>query len=135
MNFYVSIFKNAKILNLSRDGNGKAFTGTIEIEGQKLHVLNGGPRFKLNESFSLMINCETQEEVDNYWNKLISDGGEESMCGWCKDKFGLWWQVIPKQLGEFLSSPDREKANRAMQAMFTMRKIDIAKMSAAFEGN
>ena len=90
--------------------------------------------FKFNESFSLFVSVETQEEVDYYWNKLTADGGAESMCGWLKDKFGISWQIIPEALMKFMSSPDREKANRAMQAMLKMRKIDIAKLESAFNG-
>lgn len=135
MNFYISIFKNSKIYNVSRDANGKVFTVAFELEGQDYIGLNAGPRFKFNESISFFVNCEDQKEVDYFWNKLIADGGEESMCGWCKDKFGLWWQIIPKQLGELMGDPDREKSERVMDAMLKMQKIVVADLQKAYDGN
>lgn len=131
-NFYTSVFKGAKIVSIHRVGgpNGKVITGTIDIEGQLLHALNGGPMFKLTEAFSLMVNCETQEEVDNYWEKL-SAGGERSRCGWLKDKFGLSWQVIPTALGKLLGDPDPETAQRVMNAMLNMEKIVIKDLEKA----
>lgn len=135
MNFYISIFKNSKIYNISRDANGKVFTVAFELEGQDYIGLNAGPRFKFNESISFFVNCEDQKEVDYFWNKLIADGGEESMCGWCKDKFGLWWQIIPKQLGELMGDPDREKSERVMDAMLKMQKIVVADLQKAYDGN
>lgn len=134
MEFYASVFKNSKILNSGNGPDGSFFMGTIEIEGQKIHMMGTPSEFKFNESFSLFVSVETQEEVDYYWNKLTADGGAESMCGWLKDKFGISWQIIPEALMKFMSSPDREKANRAMQAMLKMRKIDIAKLESAFNG-
>ncbi len=137
MNFYVSIFKNSKIVTLQRfagPGGKTVVTGAFELDGQQFKVLDGGPHFKLNEAFSMFVSCETQEEVDYYWEKLTSGGGQESRCGWLKDKFGLSWQIIPKALMDMLSNPDAGKSGRAMQAMLQMQKIDVAKLRAAFEG-
>ena len=139
INFYTSIFKDAKMTECSRWGKGgPAPEGTImvasfELAGQKFHALNGGPMFKFNEAVSFLVDCKDQEEVDYYWNKL-TDGGVEQPCGWLKDKFGLSWQIIPKRLSELIGHKDREKAGRAMQAMMQMKKIDVAKLEAAFEG-
>ncbi|MBK7873075.1 MAG: VOC family protein [Saprospiraceae bacterium] len=132
MNFYTSIFKNAKIGNVMRH-EGKVMTATFELEGQEFMVLNAGPQFKFTEAISFFVKCENQEEVDYFWNKLTADGGEESMCGWLKDKYGLSWQIIPNILGELLQNQDPAKAGRAMQAMLQMRKIDIAKLKEASE--
>lgn len=134
MDFYTSVFKGGKIVSAQKGPDGKIFTGTFEIEGQQFHVLNAGPQFKFTEAISLFVDCETQEEVDELWNKLTADGGSESQCGWLKDKFGLSWQIIPKALGQYLSDPDPVKANRAMQAMLTMKKIDIEGLKRAYEG-
>ena len=136
-NFYVSIFKDSKILSASRyteDGPGPAGTVIVvkfQIEGQEFFALNGGPRFKFDEAISFAIDCQTQEEVDYFWNKLTADGGKESQCGWLKDKFGLSWQVIPKILGELMADKDKNKAGRVMQAMLKMKKIDIAALKKA----
>ena len=135
MNYYVSIFKNSKVLSVQRQGpDGPVFTVTFELDGQEFMGLNAGPRFKFNESISFFVNCENQQEVDEYWNKLIADGGEESMCGWCKDKFGLWWQIIPRQLGELMGDSDPEKSQRVMQAMLQMQKIVVADLEKAHSG-
>ncbi len=135
MNYYVSIFKNSKVLSVQRQGpNGPVFSVTFELDGQEFMGLNAGPRFKFNESISFFVNCENQQEVDEYWNKLIADGGEESMCGWCKDKFGLWWQIIPRQLGELMGDPDPEKSQRVMQVMLQMQKIIVADLEKAYSG-
>ncbi len=129
--FYVSLFKNSKILNVARYGEGaplpKGTVMTVDfvLEGERFTALNGGPMFKFTEAISLLVNCETQAEVDRLWSKLTSNGGEESQCGWLKDKYGLSWQIIPTALGELLSSPDPEKARRAMTAMLKMKKIVI----------
>jgi predicted 3-demethylubiquinone-9 3-methyltransferase (glyoxalase superfamily) len=138
--FYVSVFKNSKLGKVSRYGKegfevhgrpaGTVMTAEFEIEGQKLVALNGGPHFKFNEAVSFQISCDSQEEVDYFWSKLC-EGGEESQCGWLKDKFGLSWQVIPKVLPELLMNENSEKARRAMRAMLQMRKIDIAALNAA----
>lgn len=135
MNFYASVFKNTKIISVQRQGpNGPVFTSTIEIEGQRLHMLNGGPMFKFTEAVSFFVDCEDQKEVDELWAKLTSDGGQESMCGWLKDRYGLSWQIIPKALMQYLRDPDPAKAKRSMDAMLQMRKIDVEGLKKAYEG-
>ena len=140
MKFYTSIFKNSKILSTSRypEGSpgkeGTVMTGTFQLEGQEFMALNAGPEFKFTEAISLFVNCETQQEVDDLWAKLTANGGEESQCGWLKDKFGLSWQIIPKQLGEMLGDKDPAKAKRALDAMLQMRKIDIKAIERARDG-
>jgi predicted 3-demethylubiquinone-9 3-methyltransferase (glyoxalase superfamily) len=133
MNFYVSIFKNSKVLGVSRGPDDKVFTVSFELDGQEFMGLNAGPQFKFNESISFFVNCENQAEVDELWAKLTADGGEESMCGWLKDKFGLSWQIIPKALGELMGDPDPVKAQRVMQAMLKMNKIDIEGLKQAYD--
>ena len=139
MNFYTSIFKNSRIVSVSRYGDagpgpkGAVMTGTFEVEGQRFMALNGGPLFKFNESISFFVNCETQEEVDDLWRKLTA-GGQESRCGWLKDKFGVSWQIIPSILGQLLGDKDPEKSKRVMQAMLKMGKIDIEGLRRAHEG-
>ncbi len=132
MNFYVSIFKNSKVLNVSPGPNGKAFTVSFELDGQAFTALNAGPVFKFTEAISFFVSCESQEEVDYYWEKLLA-GGEESQCGWLKDKYGLSWQIVPTALGELLGDPDPVKSQRVMQAMLQMRKIEIAGLRQAYE--
>lgn len=137
MNFYVSLFKNSKVLNVNRYGEGApipagtVMSATFELDGQTVMALNGGPVYKLNEAFSFYVDCEDQAEVDHFWNALTADGGEEGPCGWLKDKFGVSWQIIPKALGEALGNPDPNKSRRAMEAMFKMKKIDIAALEQA----
>jgi predicted 3-demethylubiquinone-9 3-methyltransferase (glyoxalase superfamily) len=139
MNFYTTIFKNSRIVSVSRYGDagpgpkGSVMTGTFELEGQRFMALNGGPLFKFNESISFFVNCETQQEVDELWEKL-SAGGQESRCGWLKDKFGVSWQIIPSVLGQLLGDKDPAKSKRVMQAMLQMQKIDIAGLKRAHEG-
>ena len=139
MNFYITVFKNGKILNVNRLPEGapgapaNILTATFEINGQQLMVLNGGPHFKFTEAISLFVNCETQEEVDDLWNKL-SAGGKTSQCGWLQDRFGLSWQVVPTVLPELLGAPEPERAQRVMGAMLQMTKIDIARLRAAYDG-
>jgi predicted 3-demethylubiquinone-9 3-methyltransferase (glyoxalase superfamily) len=125
--FYCAIFPNAKIGSLS------PFVSTFELEGLQFTALNGGPRFRFSEAISLYVNCETQDEVDRYWEKL-SEGGEVQQCGWLKDRFGVSWQVIPSALPRLMSDPDRDKASRVMQAMMGMQKIDIAGLERAYAG-
>ncbi len=144
--FYASIFKDSKIGRILRYGEevakvsesgrpvGSVLTIEFEIEGQKFVALNGGPQFKFNESVSFVINCKTQEEVDYFWEKLTADGGEESACGWLKDKFGLSWQVTPTVLIDMLHEKDAAKAERVMHAMLQMKKINIKALKAAYEG-
>ena len=122
-NFYITVFKNAKILS------SNPMVTAFELEGLQISALNGGPTFKLNESFSLMISCENQEEIDYYWNKLTADGGQESQCGWLKDKFGLSWQVVPSILPELMSNP--ATAQNVTQAFMKMKKFDIAALKKA----
>ena len=131
MRFYVSIFRNSRVLSVSPGPNGKAMSVTFELEGQAFMALNGGPEFKFTEAISLFVSCTTQEEVDDLWAKLTADGGEESRCGWLKDKYSLSWQIIPTALMEMLGDPDPEKAGRAMEAMLTMSKIDIKALQGA----
>lgn len=133
MHFYASIFKDSRIVESRTGPDGKFFTGSFEVNGQEFMVLNGGPHFKFTEAISLFVRCETQDEVDDLWTKLTADGGEESRCGWLKDRYGLWWQIIPNALGELLGDPDAEKAGRVMQAMLEMSKIDIAGLRQASE--
>lgn len=142
MNFYTSIFKNSKIGNISRYGDeaakvsgmpkGSVMTATFELEGQQFMVINGGPIFKFTEAISLFVNCETQEEVDELWEEL-TEGGEESRCGWLKDKYGLSWQIIPSTLGQMLNDPDPAKSKRVMHAMLQMSKIDINTLKQAYD--
>lgn len=137
MNFYVSIFKNSRILDVTRYGDGgpgpkgRVMSCTFELEGQRFMALNGGPLYSFNEAISLFVSCETQEEVDDLWTKLTADGGSPSRCGWLKDKFGLSWQIIPSALTELMADPDPEKAKRVVQAMLKMDKIDIAALKKA----
>ena len=139
MNFYVSIFKNSKVGHVSRYGEGgpmpkgTVMSATFELEGQHFMALNGGPHFKFNESISMFVDCATQEEVDELWDKLVA-GGQPSRCGWLKDKFGLSWQIIPSALGEMLQDKDPQKSKRVVQAMLQMVKIDIAGLKRAYEG-
>jgi predicted 3-demethylubiquinone-9 3-methyltransferase (glyoxalase superfamily) len=138
MNFYVSLFKNSKIVSVSRYGDagpgpkGTVMAGKFQLAGQQFHALNGGPQFKFTEAISLYVNCESQEEVDDLWEKL-SKGGQKSRCGWLKDKFGLSWQVIPSALGQMLRDKDPEKAKRVMNAMLQMDKIDIRRLKQAYD--
>lgn len=140
--FYVSIFKNSKLGRIARYNEagaqasgraaGSVMTVEFEIEGQTFTALNGGPVFTFTEAVSFMVNCDSQEEVDHYWNKL-TDGGEESRCGWLKDRYGLSWQIVPAVLGELMSDPDAEKSGRVMQAMLQMKKLSIKKLKDAYE--
>jgi predicted 3-demethylubiquinone-9 3-methyltransferase (glyoxalase superfamily) len=140
VNFYTSVFPNAKVTNISRYGDagpmpkGTVLTATFELEGQGFMALNGGPKFTFSEAISFVVRCADQKEVDHYWNKLTADGGSESQCGWLKDKFGLSWQIVPDALGRHLSDKDTAKANRVMQAMLKMKKIDVAALDKAAAG-
>jgi predicted 3-demethylubiquinone-9 3-methyltransferase (glyoxalase superfamily) len=132
MNFYVSVFKNSKVLSINGP-KGKAMSVTFELEGQEFFALNAGPQYRFSPAVSFFVNCETQQEVDGLWGKL-TEGGEEQPCGWLKDKFGLSWQIIPSMLGKLLQDKDPAKAGRVMQAMLQMKKIDIAGLQRASEG-
>ena len=140
MNFYVSIFKNSKVVSVVRYGEagpgpkGTVMTAEFEIEGQRFVAINGGPHFKFTEAISFVINCETQEEVDYFWEKLLQ-GGKESQCGWLKDKYGLSWQVVPTVAIEMLKDKDAEKSQRVMKAIMQMKKIDIPTLKQAYEGH
>ncbi len=138
-NFYTSIFRNSKVRRVTRYGEaGPGPKGTVmsvifEIEGQEFYALNGGPQFKFSQAISFFVKCETQEEVDEFWEKL-SEGGEKQGPGWIKDKYGLSWQIVPTILDELLNDPDPEKSQRVMQAMMQMNKLDIEKLKQAYEG-
>jgi predicted 3-demethylubiquinone-9 3-methyltransferase (glyoxalase superfamily) len=137
MKFYASIFKNSRIENLTGSEVEPGSQGSIQVfsfqlEGQEFMALNGGPHFTFSPAISLFANCETQEEVDEFWEKL-SEGGEKGQCGWLKDKYGLSWQIVPTALGELMSDKDPEKARRVMNAMLQMTKIDIAILRRAYE--
>jgi predicted 3-demethylubiquinone-9 3-methyltransferase (glyoxalase superfamily) len=134
--FYVSVFPDSRITNVSHYGEagprpaGEVLTVDFVLDGQEITAINGGPEFKFDEAISLLINCADQEEVDYYWSKL-SEGGEEGPCGWLKDRYGLSWQVVPEALTGLVNGPDKDRANRAMEAMFGMKKIDVAAICAA----
>jgi predicted 3-demethylubiquinone-9 3-methyltransferase (glyoxalase superfamily) len=144
-NLYVEVFKTrpgaqaaeSKVTDVTRYGEGgpgepgTAMTVTFELDGQRFIALNGGPRFAFTEAMSLFVHCDSQEEVDHFWNALTADGGEESRCGWLKDRFGLSWQIIPDRLMELIGDPDAGRSQRAMQAMLKMQKIDVAELERA----
>ncbi|MBS1609851.1 MAG: VOC family protein [Bacteroidetes bacterium] len=138
-NYYTTIFENSKITKVVRytkagpGPEGSVVTVEFELEGQTFVALNGGPIFKFTEAVSFVVNCETQEEVDFYWNKLTADGGQESQCGWLKDKFGLSWQIVPTLLIDYIADKDVNKAARVMQEMMTMKKINIAAIQKAYK--
>lgn len=138
MNFYVSVFKNSRIVRVSRYGEGApapkgtVMSATFELDGQKFHALNGGPMYSFTPAISFFVNCETQAEVDELWEKLC-EGGEPGRCGWLKDKYGLSWQIIPSILGKLLQDKDAEKARRVMTAMLQMNKLDIAGLQRAYD--
>lgn len=138
--FYVSVFPDSKVLNVSRFGpgaprpEGMALAVDFELAGQSYNALNGGPEFKFTEATSVIINCKDQAEVDYFWDALIAGGGEPSQCGWLKDKFGFSWQVVPTAIGALLSDPDPEKSSRVMKSLLQMSKLDIAELQAAYDG-
>ncbi len=138
MNFYTSVFKNSKIVSISRYGEagpgptGTVMSGIFQLDGQEFFALNGGPQFTFSPAVSFFVNCETQQEVDELWEKL-SSGGEKQRCGWLKDKYGLSWQIIPSVLGKMLQDKDPEKSTRVMRAMLQMDKIDIAGLKKAYD--
>ncbi len=138
-NFYISIFKNSKLENVSRYGDagpgpkGTVLTVDFELDGQKFIALNGGPQFKFTEAVSFVVHCETQEEIDYFWEKL-SAGGQKAECGWLKDKYGLSWQIVPTILGELMGSKDAERSNRVMQAIMKSQKLEIDTLKRAYEG-
>jgi len=139
MNFYTSAFKDSKIVSITRYGDagpgpkGTVMTGIFQIEGQQFYVLNGGPQVKFTPAISLFVNCESQKEIDELWEKL-SEGGKKDQCGWLTDKFGLSWQVVPSVLGKLLHSSDPVRSNRVMKAMLQMNKLDIQRLQQAYDG-
>jgi predicted 3-demethylubiquinone-9 3-methyltransferase (glyoxalase superfamily) len=136
-NFYCSVFRNSKVTKVTHYGEGapapkgSVMTVSFELDGQPFTALNAGPQFTFNESISWVVSCDSQEEVDAYWSKLTANGGQESMCGWLKDKYGMSWQITPTRLIELVTDKDRDKANRVFQAMMQMKKIDIAALERA----
>ncbi len=137
-NLYVTLFKDSKILAVSRYGDmgpgpkGTAMTVEFQLAGQRFLALNGGPTFKLTEAISLLVNCDSQEEIDMLWSKLTADGGQESQCGWLKDRFGLSWQIIPSEFPSMIQDKDPQRSQRVMAAMMQMKKFDIARLRAAY---
>ncbi len=140
VNFYTSIFKNSKILNVTRYGEvgpgpkDSVMTVAFQLEGQEFMALNGGPHFKFTEAISFVLKCKTQEEVDDLWENLSEGGGEKIQCGWLKDKYGVSWQIVPTILGEMISDPNRAKSQRVMEAMLKMKKIEIEGLKRAYAG-
>jgi two-component system sensor histidine kinase QseC len=140
MNFYMSIFKNGKVANVMRYGEtgpgpkGSVLAVTFELEGQEFIALNGGPHYQFTPAISMFVKCQTQVEVDHYWEKLLAGGGKPMQCGWLTDRYGVSWQIVPTALGEMLQDKDAAKAQRAMQAMMQMVKLDIATLKKAFDG-
>ena len=142
-NYYVSIFRHSRIVNIARYGeaaaavsgrpNGSVMTISFELDGQTFTALNGEPEFKFTEAISFVVNCETQDELDDIWSRLTA-GGEEVQCGWLKDRYGVSWQVVPAMLDEWINDPDTGKANRVMQALLKMNKLDIAELGRAYRG-
>jgi predicted 3-demethylubiquinone-9 3-methyltransferase (glyoxalase superfamily) len=137
--FYCSVFPNSTITSISHYGQDGPRAGTVltvefDLDGNKFLGLNGGPEFTFNEAVSFLVPCADQEEVDHYWNAFTADGGQESQCGWCKDKYGVSWQIVPNRLGELLADPDPGRSSRAMQAMLQMQKLDVAALERAAQG-
>jgi len=139
MHFYISIFKNSKVLSVTRYGDagpgpkGSVMSATFQLEGQTFYALNGGPQYTFTPAISLFVSCETQAEVDELWQKFLQ-GGRPNRCGWLQDKYGLSWQIIPSALGKMLGDKDPQKANRVMQAMLQMDKIDVKRLQQAYDG-
>jgi predicted 3-demethylubiquinone-9 3-methyltransferase (glyoxalase superfamily) len=133
MNFYASIFKRSKVISVNQ-AHGRVMSVEFELEGQRFMALNAGPQFKFTEAISFFVGCETQQEIDELWAKLLADGGAPSRCGWLKDKFGLSWQIVPNALGRMLSDKDARKSKRAMDAMLQMDKLDLQQLQQAYDG-
>ena len=133
MNFYASVFPRSRVLAVNR-AQGRVMSVEFELEGQKFMALNAGPHYRFNEAVSFFVGCETQQEVDTFWEKLTADGGEPGRCGWLKDRFGLSWQIIPNALGRLMSSGDPERSKRVMDAMLQMSKLDVQRLQQAFDG-
>jgi predicted 3-demethylubiquinone-9 3-methyltransferase (glyoxalase superfamily) len=130
---YLSVFEDGKITRITRGGDGAVFSLSFQLLGQDYIAMNAGPTFKFSEGISLFVSCDTQEEVDSYWARLTA-GGKEGQCGWLVDKFGVSWQIVPKALGEYIGGKDQAKASRAVQAMMKMKKLDIAALKRAYDG-
>lgn len=139
-NYYVSIFKNSRILTIARypagapGPEGSVMTVDFELNGHRINAINGGPQFTFTEAVSLLVDCDSQEEVDEYWARLTADGGQEVQCGWLKDKYGLSWQIVPPGFDEMMVAGDPVKAQRAMQAMMQMKKLDVNELRRAYDG-
>ncbi|MBI3573204.1 MAG: VOC family protein [Candidatus Kerfeldbacteria bacterium] len=133
MNYYVSIFPNSRVISAWKGPDGKVMGVSFVLNGQEVRGLNGGPQFKPTEAFSFFVDCDSQEEVDMYWNKLTADGGQESMCGWLKDKYGLSWQIIPTALGRLMGDKDPKKSQAVTQCMLKMKKIVVADLQKAYD--
>ena len=134
MQFYASVFKNSKIISVNR-AQGRVMSVTFELEGQRLMALNAGPPFKFTEAISMFVGCETQQEIDQLWERLTADGGAPGRCGWLKDKFGLSWQIVPNSLGQMLSGPDPARANQTLNALLGMEKLDMKRLREAYDGD
>lgn len=140
VNFYTSIVPNSRILSVSRYGDspraprGRLLSATFVLDGHEFMAINGGPTFTFTEGMSIVIRCETQAEIDRLWEALTADGGAETMCGWVRDRFGVSWQVVPRQLGEWVTDADPERSQRVLQAALKMQKLDVAVLQAAYEG-
>jgi predicted 3-demethylubiquinone-9 3-methyltransferase (glyoxalase superfamily) len=138
--FYTSLFKNSRVVSVARYTDagpgepGSVMTVDFELDGQRFVAINGGPLFPFTEAMSLQVDCEDQAEIDYFWDALTADGGSESQCGWCKDRWGLSWQIVPGGMEELFSNPDPSRAKRAMEAMLGMKKLDIAALQAAADG-
>jgi predicted 3-demethylubiquinone-9 3-methyltransferase (glyoxalase superfamily) len=138
--YYVSVFPNSRIHQVSYYGEagpgtpGDVLTVDFELDGQPYTIINGGPQFTFDEAVSFLINCADQAEIDAYWDRLVGDGGQEGPCGWLKDKYGLSWQVVPEAMAELITDPDQARRDRAMKAMFGMKKLDLAALMAAADG-
>lgn len=133
MNFYASIFRESKVVTINK-AQGRTMSVVFELQGQRFMALNAGPHFKFNEAVSFFVGCETQAEIDEYWSKLIADGGEPSRCGWLKDKFGLSWQIVPNALGGLLGGADTAGSKRALDAMLQMTRLDVSELQRAYDG-
>lgn len=132
--FYTSLFPNSRITSISRQPDGRALLVEFTLDGVTYQALNGGPVYRLSEACSLSVACDTQAEIDRLWSALVADGGEESQCGWCRDRFGLSWQIVPRQLGEWMTDPDPARVARVVAAFMPMKKLELAVLDAAYRG-
>lgn len=132
--FYTSLFPNSRITSISRQPDGRALLVEFTLDGVRYQALNGGPVYRLSEACSLSVACDTQAEIDRLWSALVADGGEESQCGWCRDRFGLSWQIVPRRLGEWMTDPDPARVARVVAAFMPMKKLELAVLDAAYRG-